>query len=120
MAPTRDIIITIPIPTIEGITAVLTEVYRAVTAVCESALGYTKAPFLKVVEHNILSAFVLILWSFYPKHGFIAIYFIVWQIPKNIGLILSQECGQEGVEQGKDFFFSIFISRHYHPLYFSL
>jgi len=71
----------------------------------------------------MLSGCTLILWSFYPKHVFKAIYNIVWGIPKSIclGFVRCLGFGRKGVGQSKAFsfflFFSIFISRHYYPLF---
>ena len=55
----------------------------------------------------MLSGCTLILWSFYPKHVFKAIYNIVWGIPKSIclGFVRCLGFGRKGVGQSKAFFF---------------
>ncbi|KAF8806807.1 hypothetical protein BYT27DRAFT_7190484 [Phlegmacium glaucopus] len=80
MGLTKDI--TITIPTLKGIAAGLTEVCRVATAT--------------IVEHNIIFGCALILWSFFPKHVFNTISYIVWDIPKNIGLFLVSCLGLVG------------------------
>jgi len=63
MAPTTEV--TITIPTLEGIAAVLAVAYHAT-----------------VVAHPYILGFLLMLWSYHPEKPFQAIRYTTWTFPK--------------------------------------
>lgn len=80
MAPTTEV--TITIPTLEGIAAVLAVVYYATGKIVHLASRYLDVNQNLVIAHPYVVGFLLMLWSNKPERPFQIIGYAAWTFPK--------------------------------------